>query len=192
MNSQHGNHLEKKSDRKLRIATTSLAGCFGCHMSFLDIDERLLDLLDLAEFDRSPINDIKRIEGSVDVGLIEGGVCNAENIHVLRHFREHCKLLVSVGECAITGGIPSMRNHFTVKECLDEAYIRGVSIENAHIPNDPELPLLLDRVYPLHEVVKIDYYLPGCPPSGEAFWHFLTELIAGRDPGLPVQLLRYD
>ena len=177
---------------KLKVATCSLAGCFGCHMSFLDIDERLLDLLELIEFDRSPINDIKTIEGLVDLGLVEGGLCNAENVHLLRHFREHCRVLVSVGECAITGGIPSMRNHHTLKECLDETYIRGVGVENAHIPDDAEIPLLLDKVYPLHAVVRVDHYLPGCPPSADAFWHFLTELIAGRDPNLPLQLLRYD
>ncbi len=177
---------------KLKVATCSLAGCFGCHMSFLDIDERLVDLLEVVEFDRSPINDIKSIQGMVDLGLIEGGVCNAENVHVLKHFREHCRILVSVGECAITGGIPSMRNHYTLKECLEESYIRGVGVENAHIPNDPEIPLLLNKVHPLHEVVVIDHYLPGCPPSADAFWHFLTELLAGRNPRLPLSMLRYD
>jgi NAD-reducing hydrogenase small subunit len=177
---------------KIKVATCSLAGCFGCHMSFLDIDERLIDLLEVVEFDRSPINDIKHIEGMVDLGLIEGGVCNAENVHVLMEFRQHCRILVSVGECAITGGVPSMRNSFTLKDCLEEAYIHGVGVEKAHIPNDVEIPLLLDKVRPLHEVVKIDYYLPGCPPSADAFWHFLTELVAGRDPSLPTSLLHYD
>jgi len=177
---------------KIKVATCSLAGCFGCHMSLLDIDERILDLLEVVEFDRSPIDDIKHIEGMVDLGLIEGGVCNSENVHVLHEFREHCKILVSVGECAITGGVPSMRNSFTLKECLEEAYIQGVGVENAGIPNDKEIPLLLDKVRPLHEVVKIDYFLPGCPPSADAFWHFLTELVAGRDPNLPPALVKYD
>ena len=177
---------------KRKIATCSLAGCFGCHMSLLDLDERLLELLDLAEFDRSPINDIKTIRGMVDIGLIEGGLCNAESVHVLRHFREHCRVLVAVGECALTGGIPSMRNHHSLKACLEESYIRGIGVENAHVPDDPELPLLLDKVYPLHEVVRVDYSVPGCPPSADALWHVLTALIAGRDPRLPVSLLRFD
>ena len=177
---------------KIKVATCSLAGCFGCHMSLLDIDERILDLLEVVEFDRSPIDDIKHIEGMVDLGLIEGGLCNSENVHVLHEFREHCKILVAVGECAITGGVPSMRNSFTLKECLEEAYIQGVGVENAGIPNDKEIPLLLDKVRPLHEVVKIDYFLPGCPPSADAFWHFLTELVAGRDPNLPPALVKYD
>lgn len=177
---------------KLKVATCSLAGCFGCHMSLLDIDERLLDLLEIVEFDRSPINDIKHISQPVDLGLIEGGVCNAENVHVLHEFRKMCKVLVAVGECSITGGIPSMRNSFTLKQCLEEAFIRGVGTENAHIPDDPEIPLLLDKVRPLHHVVKIDYFLPGCPPSADAFWYFLTELMAGRDPSLPQELIHFD
>jgi len=177
---------------KIKVATCSLAGCFGCHMSLLDIDERILDLLEVVEFDRSPIDDIKHIEGMVDLGLIEGGLCNSENVHVLHEFRQHCKILVAVGECAITGGVPSMRNSFTLKECLEEAYIQAVGVENAGIPNDKEIPLLLDKVRPLHEVVKIDYFLPGCPPSADAFWHFLTELVAGRDPNLPPALVKYD
>ncbi len=177
---------------KLKVATCSLAGCFGCHMSFLDIDERFVGLLDVVEFDRSPIDDIKHITGPVDLGLVEGGVCNAENVHVLREFRKMCKVLVAVGECGITGGIPSMRNSFTLKECLEEAYIRGYGVEFAHVPDDPELPLLLNRVRPLHHIVKVDYFLPGCPPSADAFWHFLTELVAGRDPRLPAELIHFD
>src|SRR5210317_922427 len=109
---------------KIKLATTSLAGCFGCHMSFLDIDERLIELVELVEFDRSPLTDIKEV-GMCDVGLIEGGVCNAENVEVLREFRRHCKVLVAVGACAINGGIPAMRNHYQLNECLAEAYTRG-------------------------------------------------------------------
>ena len=96
--------------RKLKVATVSLAGCFGCHMSFLDIDERLLELIEHVEFDRSPLTDIKTV-GHCDIGLIEGGLCNAENVQVLREFRAHCKTLVAVGACAINGGLPAQRNH---------------------------------------------------------------------------------
>lgn len=85
---------------KIRVATTSLAGCFGCHMSFLDIDERMLQLAEVVEFDRSPITDIEHCT-NCDIGLIEGGVCNSENVHVLREFRNNCKILVAVGACAI-------------------------------------------------------------------------------------------
>ncbi|MDO9241602.1 MAG: NADP oxidoreductase, partial [Methylicorpusculum sp.] len=158
---------------KIRIATTSLAGCFGCHMSFLDIDERLLELIQHVEFDRSPLTDIEHC-GPCDIGLIEGGVCNSENVHVLREFREHCKILVAVGACAINGGLPAMRNFVPLEDCLNESYMTGIGIENPQIPNDPELPLLLDKVRPIHEIVKIDYFLPGCPPSADVFWKFLT------------------
>jgi NAD-reducing hydrogenase small subunit len=177
--------------RKLRVATTSLAGCFGCHMSFLDIDERLFALLDRIEFDRSPITDIKHC-GACDVGFIEGGICNAENVHVLREFRSRCKILIAVGACAITGGLPAQRNHLDLASCLQEVYLTEPGLVGGSIPNDPELPLPLDTVHPLHEVVKIDYFLPGCPPSADAIWKFLSDLLAGRTPQLGHGLILFD
>jgi NAD-reducing hydrogenase small subunit len=180
-----------KRTRKLRVATTSLAGCFGCHMSFLDIDERLLELLDKVEFDRSPLTDIKHC-GACDVGFIEGGICNAENVHVLREFRSRCKILVAVGACAINGGLPAQRNHIDLGLCLQEVYLTEASLSLGMIPNDPELPLPLDKVHPLHEVVRVDYFIPGCPPSADAIWKFLTDLIEGRTPKLGHGLIQYD
>jgi NAD-reducing hydrogenase small subunit len=178
--------------KKLRVATTSLEGCFGCHMSILDIDERILDLLEVVEFDRSPITDIKHC-GPCDLGFIEGGVCNAENIHVLREFRKNCKILVAMGACAVNGGLPAQRNHLDLRDILEAVYATvGGLARNAQIPNDPELPLPLNQVHPIHEVVKVDYFLPGCPPSGDAIWKFLTDLIAGRTPQLGHGLLHYD
>jgi coenzyme F420-reducing hydrogenase gamma subunit len=179
---------------KPRVATTSLAGCFGCHMSLLDIDERLLELVDLVEFDRSPINDRKRFGGRCRIGLVEGGCANEENVRVLQGFREHCDILVSVGDCAITGGLPALRNGVPLAECLREAYLTGVSVHNpdGHLPGDDELPRLLDRVYPCHEVVKIDYHLPGCPPPADALWEALCALVHGRSPQLPYALIKYD
>jgi len=176
---------------KIRVATASLAGCFGCHMSLLDIDERILELVEVVEFDRSPITDIKVI-GDCDLGILEGGVANAENVEVLLEFRKHCKTLVAMGACAVNGGIPAMRNQFDLKECLEESYIDGVGVHNPHIPSDPEIPLLLNKVHPLHEVVKIDYFLPGCPPSGDTIWTFLTELIEGKPVSFPYTQIHYD
>ncbi len=175
----------------VRIATTSLAGCFGCHMSFLDIDERIFQLAEVVEFDRSPLTDIKQIH-HCDIGLIEGGVCNEENIRVLREFRAHCKTVVAIGACAINGGIPALRNHHDLKECLSEAYLDGIGVENPQLPDDPELPRLLDKLHPVHELVKVDYSLPGCPPSADAIWRLLQDLIAGREPILPLELIHYD
>jgi len=177
--------------KKIRVATGSLAGCFGCHMSLLDIDERILELVEVVEFDRSPITDIKVI-GDCDLGILEGGVANAENVEVLLEFRKHCKTLVAMGACAINGGIPAMRNMFELKECLEESYINAVGIDNPHIPSDPEIPLLLNKVHPLHEVVKIDYFLPGCPPSADTIWTFLTELIEGKPVSFPYTQIHYD
>lgn len=121
-----------------KVATTSLAGCFGCHMSLLDIDERILDLAELVEFHKSPINDIKVFADQCAVGLIEGGCCNEENVKVLREFRRHCDVLVSVGDCATMGGIPAMRNMIPQQECMEEAFVGGPTVYNPEglMPND--------------------------------------------------------
>ena len=177
---------------KPRIATTSLAGCFGCHMSILDIDERILQLAEIVDFDRSPINDYKDFTTRCAVGIIEGGCCNEENVHVLEQFRKNCDVLIALGDCAFNGGIPAMRNAFDLGDCLRESYVDGVGVHNPGVPNDPEIPLLLNQVHPVHEVVRIDYFLPGCPPSGDAIWTFLTELIGGKPIHLPYDQIHYD
>ena len=176
------------------IATASLAGCFGCHMSILDIDDRILKLIELVEFNKSPIDDIKKFTKPVDVGIIEGGCCNSENVENLRAFRKNCKVLVSVGECAIMGGLPAMRNGIPVKDCLEEAYLHCPTVDPASrkIPNDPELPIILDKVYPCHEVVKIDAFLPGCPPSAELIWKALVALVEGKPLELTYDLVKFD
>ncbi|MBB4198825.1 NADP oxidoreductase [Rhodoblastus sphagnicola] len=176
--------------KKLKVATTSLSGCFGCHMSLLDIDERLLELAKLVEFDRSPITDIKTC-GPCDIALIEGAVCNSENVHVLRELRRNCKMLVAVGACAITGGLPAQRNQRDVGEILQRCYVDMPGAQG-RVPDDPELPLLLDKVYPINEIVRVDYFIPGCPPSGDALWKYLTDLIGGRMPRLDYQSFRFD
>jgi len=180
-----------KANAKIRIATTSLAGCFGCHMSILDIDEKMIDLVELVEFSRSPLTDFKHAE-NCDLGIIEGAVANAENVEVLREFRQNCKILVAVGACALNGGIPAMRNQFSLEECLQESYRDGMGLENTLIPDDPELPMLLNKVHPVQDVVKIDYMLPGCPPTPEIIWELLTALIAGREPVFSEEQIRYD
>jgi len=175
------------------VATGHFTGCFGCHMSLLDIDERILDLVQLVEFDKSPINDIKTFTRPVDIGIIEGGVSNSENAEVLRQFRKHCKILIAIGACAITGGVPAMRNTVPLKECFEEAYLNGPTIQNDGVlPNDPDIPIMLDKVYPCHEVVKIDYFLPGCPPSADTLWAALVALLKGDEVGLPYELIKYD
>ncbi|MCG6863040.1 MAG: NADP oxidoreductase, partial [Chromatiaceae bacterium] len=174
-----------------KVATTSLAGCFGCHMSLLDIDERIMELVDLVELDRTPLTDIKQV-GACDLGIIEGGVANAENVEVLQEFRRRCKVLVAIGACAVNGGIPAMRNQFELRACLEEAYVRGIGIKDPGIPDDPEIPLLLNEVKPIHEVVKVDYFLPGCPPSADTIWAFLKDLLEGRPISLSYTQIHYD
>jgi NAD-reducing hydrogenase small subunit len=185
----NGNH-HGKAPLKVRLATTSLAGCFGCHMSLLDIDEKLFELAGLAEFDRSPFTDIKHC-GPCDIALIEGGVCNSENVHVLRELRANAKILVAVGACAINGGVPALRNRLKIGDILAQVY-RDEATGEVAIPNDPELPASLDKIYPINEIVRVDYFLPGCPPSGDAIWKYLTDLILGRVPRLDAPLLHFD
>ncbi len=179
---------------KPRVATCSLAGCFGCHMSILDIDERILGLIELVDFDKSPINDLKEFTGRCAIGLVEGGCANEENVANLVKFREHCDVLVSIGDCAINGGLPAMRNNIPLHECLAEAYLSGPSVHNesGEIPNDAEIPLLLNQVRPCHEVVKMDYHLPGCPPLADTLWTALLALLGGKPIELPYTLIKYD
>lgn len=177
--------------RKLRVATTSLAGCFGCHMSLLDIDERLVSLLERVELDASPLTD-KKHPGPCDLGLIEGGLCNAENVEVLREFRRRCKVLVALGACAINGGLPAQRNMLSLPLLLQEVYRSEPGARYGLIPNDPELPLPLNKVHPLHEVVHVDCFIPGCPPSADAIWEVLTGLLAGEHRTLGHGLIHYD
>jgi len=178
---------------KPTLATCSLTGCFGCHMSLLDIDERILELVDLVDLDKSPFDDKKAFDRMVDVGFIEGGCSNEANVRELREFRENCRVLIAVGACAINGGVPAMRNSISLRECLEAVYLRGPTVEaGGMIPNGEDLPLLLDRVYPSHEVVRIDYFLPGCPPSGDAIWETLAALLTGRPIALPYQLFKYE
>jgi NAD-reducing hydrogenase small subunit len=175
---------------KPRIATVSLAGCFGCHMSFLDLDEALLPLFDRIELDRTPLNDVKEL-GECDIGLVEGGLCNAENVAVLREFRARCKVLVAVGACAVNGGLPAQRNAMDVGQMLVEVYRTAPGLApGSDVPSDPELPLPLARVHPIHEVVHVDHFLPGCPPSAETIGAALLALLDGRPLQLPP--LRYD
>ncbi len=179
---------------KPRVATVALAGCFGCHMSLLDIDERILKLIELVDFDKSPIDDLKEFTGRCQVGIVEGACATDENVEVLKGLREHCDVLVAIGDCAVSGGLPAMRNTVPLKECLEEAYLNGPTVYNPRkiIPSDPEIPLMLDRVYPVHEVVKIDYFIPGCPPQADALWEALTALLGGKPVQLPYSLLKYD
>lgn len=179
---------------KVRIATDWLAGCAGCHMSLLDIDERIVPLSELAEFTSSPITDLKHPpEDGVTVGILEGAICNTHNVKVAREMRERCDILIAVGDCATFGGVPAMRNLVGTEEALRRAYIETESTVDGLIPDSPELGRPMDMVMAVDKVVKVDLFIPGCPPRADAFYYALTELIAGRTPVvLPPEVFTYD
>jgi coenzyme F420-reducing hydrogenase gamma subunit/ferredoxin/aerobic-type carbon monoxide dehydrogenase small subunit (CoxS/CutS family) len=184
----------KTSNKKKRVATTSLAGCFGCHMSMLDIDLGVLDLFDVVEFNKSPLTDIKNFTERCDIGLIEGGCCNTDNIEILREFRKNCDILVSVGECAIWGGLPAIRNTVPLEDCLKEAYLESMTSEEdeSTIPNHEDIPKILDKVYSNHEVVKIDYHIPGCPPNANHIWNVVKNILFEEEYAIAYPEFKYD
>jgi [NiFe] hydrogenase diaphorase moiety small subunit len=179
---------------KKTVATVSLAGCFGCHMSLLDIDLKLLDLVEIIELNKSPLNDIKQFTKHCDIGLIEGGCCNAENVETLREFRRNCDVLVAFGECAIWGGVPSMRNTIPLGECLEEAYLNCTTAmpDESVVPYHEDLPKILDKVYACSEVVDIDYFIPGCPPDANHIWKSVLSLVAGEQLPVLYSEFKYD
>ena len=160
-------------------------------MSLLDIDEAIVDLADKVEFTRSPITDIKSFE-QVDVGIVEGSVGSTEAEETLKELRAHCKILMALGECACFGGVCAMRSTLDKEDVLKRAYIETESTVNGKIPKPPGVPELLDKVKPLNEIVKVDCYVPGCPPDAKTILYALTELLAGRMPVIPSDMMRFD
>jgi NAD-reducing hydrogenase small subunit len=182
-----------KPTPKVRVATMWLSGCSGCHMSFLDLDERLVDLAKLIDILFSPIVDTKvKDMPQVDVAIVEGCVNNTDQEHELKMMRDHCKILIAIGDCAINSNIPGLRNQFPLKDCLARAYEQAESNRISCIPNDPVVPKLCPKARPLQEVVKVDFSIPGCPPDADTIWYALTELLAGRTPQWNEKNLRYD
>jgi len=179
---------------KIKVATDWLAGCAGCHMSFLDIDERIVGLLDAVEFTSSPVTDLKHPpKEGVDIGILEGAICNTHNIEVAKLMRERAKFLIAVGDCATFGGVPAMRNLVGTDAALKRAYIETESVCGGLIPDSPELGVPLQEVTSVDKVVKVDLFIPGCPPRADAFYYALSELLAGRVPvKLPPEVFTYD
>lgn len=168
---------------KIKLATFWLSGCSGCHMSFLDQDELLLELAKKVQVVYSPIVDVKTFPEKVDITLVEGAVANEEQQSLLKEVRSRTKILVSLGDCAVTGNVTALRNAWNNSDqaVLEKAYVEN-SYLNPQIPK--EVPKLLKKVRPLHEMVKVDYFIPGCPPSAGVINYVLTELLAGRAPNM--------
>ncbi|MBP6471468.1 MAG: NADP oxidoreductase [Chloroflexi bacterium] len=167
---------------KAKLATVWLDGCSGCHMSFLDIDERILAVAEQADLVYSPLVDLKVFPDMVDVTLVEGAVSSEEDYHKIQKVRAHTKVLVSLGDCAVTANVPGMRNPFKVQDILNRAYLENADL-NQHIPVEVIPPLRKTSV-PVHQVVDVDVFVPGCPPSADTIFYVLTELLAGRKPAM--------
>jgi NAD-reducing hydrogenase small subunit len=167
---------------KVKVATVWLDGCSGCHMSFLDIDERLLWLGDRIDLVYSPLVDFKEFPDAVDVTLVEGAVASEEDLNKIKKIRAKTKVLVSFGDCAVTSNVPGMRNPFGAKATLERSYIEN-SQTNPVIP-DQIIPKLLNHARPVHEYVPVDVFIPGCPPSADTIFEVLGSLIEGKNPDI--------
>lgn len=167
---------------KIKLATVWLDGCSGCHMSFLDMDERLIELSSQFDLVFSPIVDFKVFPDEVDITLVEGAISSDEDEHKIRHIRKHTKMLIAMGDCAVAGNVPSMRNQFGVQGVTDRAFFETATLQQ-QVPC-LLVPKLNAKVRPVHEFVPVDVFLPGCPPSADTFYTVLSALLAGRTPDI--------
>ena len=176
--------MTAKKKTKIRLATAWLGGCSGCHMSFLDLDERLIDLAKAAELVYSPIADAKEFPKKVDVTLVEGAVANVDHLELAEQIRERSKIVVSFGDCAVTGNVTSLRNRLQVDDLLTQVYQEGPGKAPRGLEADRVMPALIPKVLPLHQVIPVEAYIPGCPPDPDRIWAAVSALLRGE----PVQL----
>lgn len=171
--------------RRSRVATAWLGGCSGCHMSFLDLDERLLDLAGKMELVYSPFSDVKVFPEGVDVALVEGACANDEHLAAARAIRARSRFVIALGDCAVTGNVTAIRNALgSALPVLDRAYRDAADLHPGLPDGSGIVPKLLDRVLPLHQVIAVDAWLPGCPPHADLIHAVLLDALAGRPPDL--------
>jgi NAD-reducing hydrogenase small subunit len=179
---------------KVRLATVWFGGCSGCHMSFLDLDEFLIELAGKVDLVYSPVVDTKEYPENVDVCLIEGAICNEDNLELLHKIRTRTKVLVSFGDCAVTGNVPAIRNQLglsNAENVLQRAYIENAQ-HNQRLPKeDGIVPPLLERVVPVHEAVHVEHYLPGCPPPADRIKALVGQMLSGAEPKLEGVSLKF-
>ncbi len=179
---------------RLRVATVWFGGCSGCHMSFLDLDEFLIELAGKIDLVYSPVVDMKEYPENVDICLIEGAICNEDNLELLHKIRDRTRVLVSFGDCAVTANVPAIRNQLglgNAESVLQRAYVEGAQ-SNPGVPREPGIvPPLLERVMPVHECVAVEYYLPGCPPPADRIKALMSQVLAGQEPKLEGQQLKF-
>lgn len=183
--------MTTKKSNKLRLATVWLGGCSGCHMSFLDLHERLMDLAGAVDLVYSPIADIKVFPKDVDVTLVEGAVANTDHLELAESIRLHSKIVVSFGDCAVTGNVTSLRNRLQVSDLLTQVYREGPGGVPRGGDPDNVMPVLTPRVYPLHQVIDVDAYIPGCPPDADRIWTAVSALLKGEPVTLSEDMRRF-
>lgn len=176
---------------RLKFATAWLGGCSGCHMSFLDLDEWLFDLAQAADVVFSPLADVKEYPAGVDVALVEGAVANADNAHLARQIRARTRTVVAFGDCAVTGNVTALRNCLGGSQPVIERSYLDARNENPSAPAADVLPILLEQVRPLHQVIPVDVFLPGCPPPAERIRLLLERLLAGETGPLSGEAIRF-
>lgn len=167
---------------KIKLATVWLDGCSGCHMSLLDIDEAIINVAKKANLVYGPLVDAQEFPDGVDVTLVEGAVSSQDDLRLIQTIRKRSKMIVALGDCAVTSNVPAMRNSIPVKQLLERIYVEGVQ-ENPGVPSEG-VPALLKHAVPIHQAVKVDLHVPGCPPSSDAIAFVIGELLAGRKPDL--------
>lgn len=174
--------MSEQQNEKVTVATVWLDGCSGCHMSLIDMDERLLELAEQIDVVYSPLVDCKDYPDQVDIAIVEGAISSTEDLEKIKKIRAHTNILVALGDCAVAANVPSMRNPFKVKDVMARGYLENAEI--GQLPQADELPTLLPYVRPIHEIVTVDVFVQGCPPSADTIYHLLNSLVAGRMPSV--------